>query len=115
MGFSGAGRKLPCYLSVLGMERQGDGKCRAPPPALQQTTPSIDSNPMDYELPSMASLADIPAHLLTADAKPQFIEWLVRIPTTYGIRRRLLSLWAQATGAALQTADHEIIKRTPEA
>jgi hypothetical protein len=62
----------------------------------------------------MASLADIPPQLLTPEAKPDFIQWLVSMPVSYGVRRRLLSLWTNATGAGATPEDHRRIKAAPE-
>jgi hypothetical protein len=62
----------------------------------------------------MASLADIPAALLTPERKTEFLTWLVTHPITYGVRRRLLSLWSNATGAGITAADHERIRSAPE-
>lgn len=45
----------------------------------------------------MASLADIPDAFLAQEHKPQLIEWLKLLPTTWEEKLRLLTLWSRFT------------------
>jgi len=55
----------------------------------------------------MASAADIPPELLTAERRDAFLNWCRRLPVATSTKRRLLLTWKDATGARLTAADYK--------
>jgi len=54
----------------------------------------------------MASLVDIPSHLLTFDNKDAFLAWLKALPCETWIRRSLARAWASHVHDQLSDQDY---------
>lgn len=58
----------------------------------------------------MPSLMDIPQHIRETPVSGLFVNWLVRQPVTYAVRRELASIWSKHTGHKLTAEEHALLK-----
>jgi len=63
----------------------------------------------------MVSAHDIPAHLLSADARTQYVAWLRKMPVPLSVKRRLNVAWEDAAGARLTADERDETYSTPGA
>lgn len=54
----------------------------------------------------MASLVDIPNHLLSPDQKDSFLAWVKALPVETWIRRDLARAWSKYTSVKLTDQDY---------
>jgi len=62
----------------------------------------------------MASLTDIPAELLTSDARSAFVNWLSDIPLPLPTISEFIHIWQTQTNTQLDVAERRFLLRRSE-